>query len=176
MSSTRSPRTHSPRCANGPGKPMPERIFLDKQTPSVFKALTATATEIRDRAREVGLDRILLELVNIRASQLNACAYCLDLHTHRAFDTGETARRLAVLPGWREADLFTARERAALDLTETVTLVAEQHPDESAYARARTVLSDDEVSLVIWAAITINAFNRVSILSQHPIRSRRETE
>lgn len=152
---------------------MSDRIFLDKQTPTAFKALSATAGEIRDRAREIGLDRILLELVNIRASQLNACAFCLDRHTQLALDAGETTQRLAVLPGWRDTDLFTAREQAALELTEAVTLVACRHPDDTAYAQARTVLSDDEVSLVIWAAITINAFNRVSILSQHPIRRRR---
>lgn len=151
---------------------MSGRIFIDKQTPTVFKALTGTATEIRAQAHEIGLEDALLELVNIRASQLNECAYCLDLHTHRALKAGETAQRLAVLPGWRHTDLFTARERAALDLTEAVTLVAEKHPDDADYARATTALSDDETALVIWAAITINAFNRVSILSHHPVRHR----
>lgn len=151
---------------------MPDRIFLDKQTPTVLKALTATAAEIRARVNELDLEHVLLELVNIRASQINACAYCLDLHTHRALDAGETAQRLPVLSGWRDTELFTPRERAALELTEAVTLVAQQHPDDADYARARTVLTDDEVSLVIWAAIAINAFNRVSILSRHPIRRR----
>lgn len=151
---------------------MSDRVFIDKQTPTVFKALTATTTEIRARAREIGLDRILLELVNIRASQLNACVFCLDRHTQLALDAGETLQRLAVLPGWRDTDLFTPRERAALELAEAVTLVAEQHPDDANYTHARTVLSDDEVSLVIWPAITINAFNRVSILSGHPIHRR----
>lgn len=154
---------------------MQDRIFIDKQTPSVFKAMTATAAEIRARAGELGVDRILLELVNVRASQLNACAFCLDRHTQLALDVGETAQRLGVLPAWRELDLFTPRERAALELTEAVTLVADQHPDDATYERARTALTDDEVSLVIWAAIAINAFNRVSILSQHPVRRRSGT-
>ncbi|GAA1250926.1 carboxymuconolactone decarboxylase family protein [Prauserella halophila] len=151
---------------------MSDRVFIDKQTPSVFKALTSTATEIRSRAREIGLDTILLELVNVRASQLNACTFCLDRHTHLALEAGETAQRLAVLPGWRDTELFTSREQSALELTEAVTLVAQQGPDDDAYARARSSLTDDEVSLVTWAAITINAFNRVSLMSKHPVRHR----
>ncbi|GAA1212653.1 carboxymuconolactone decarboxylase family protein [Prauserella alba] len=154
---------------------MSDRVFIDKQTPSVFKALTATATEIRSRAREIGLDTVLLELVNVRASQLNACTFCLDRHTHLAIEAGETVQRLAVLPGWRDTDLFTSREQAALELTEAVTLVAQQHPDDEAYARARANLTDDEVSLITWAAITINAFNRVSLMSKHPVRRRSGT-
>jgi alkylhydroperoxidase family enzyme len=78
-----------------------------------------------------------------------------------------------VLPGWRETDLFTARERAALELAEGVTLVADRHLDDATYEQPRTALTDDEIALVIWAAITINAFNRVSVLSQHPIRAPR---
>ncbi|WP_338597989.1 carboxymuconolactone decarboxylase family protein [Saccharopolyspora sp. SCSIO 74807] len=155
---------------------MADRIFLDKQTPTVFKALSATAAEVRDRARELGLERILLELVNIRASQLNACTFCLDRHTRLALEAGETTQRLAVLPGWRETELFTPRERAALELAEAVTLVAAQHLDDADYERARTLLSDDEVSLVTWAAITINAFNRVSVFSRHPVRARNAPE
>lgn len=151
---------------------MSDRIFLDKQEPAVFKALTATAAEVRTRADEIGLEQVLLELVNIRASQINGCAFCLDRHTHRALESGETTRRLAVLPGWRETDLFAPRERAALELAEAVTLVPQQHPDNATYEQARAVLTDDEVALVIWAAITINAFNRVSILSHHPVRAR----
>ncbi|WP_243789736.1 carboxymuconolactone decarboxylase family protein [Saccharopolyspora gloriosae] len=155
---------------------MSDRVFLDKRTPTVFKALNATAAEVTAQAREIGVERVLLELVNIRASQLNGCAFCLDLHTRRALEAGETIQRLGVLPGWRDTDLFGPRERAALELTEAVTLVAGRHPDDAAYARAREALTDEEVSLVIWAAITINAFNRVSILSQHPVRRRSVAE
>ncbi|MCX2731074.1 carboxymuconolactone decarboxylase family protein [Saccharopolyspora sp. NFXS83] len=154
---------------------MPEQVFIDKRTPTVFKAMNATAAEVTAQARDLGLERVLLELVNIRASQLNGCAFCLDLHTRRALEAGETTQRLAVLPGWRDTDLFTARERAALELAEAVTLVADRHPGEAGRARAREALSDDEISLVIWAAIAINAFNRVSILSGHPVRRRNDT-
>ncbi|MDI2027676.1 carboxymuconolactone decarboxylase family protein [Saccharopolyspora sp. TS4A08] len=151
---------------------MADRIFLDKQTPSAFKALSATATEIRSRAREIGLDRVLLELVNIRASQLNGCAFCLDRHTRLALEAGDTPERLGVLPAWRETELFTDKEQAALELAEAVTLVAAQRPGQDTSDQVRAVLSDDEVSVITWAAITINAFNRVSILSGHPVRRR----
>lgn len=154
---------------------MSDRIFLDKQTPAAFRALTATAGEIRSHADAAGLPRTLVELVNLRVSQLNSCAFCLDRHTRLALDAGESTQRLAVLAGWRDTDLFTPRERAALELAEVVTLLAQQHPDDATYARARTALTDDEVALVIWTAITINAFNRVSVLSQHPVRHRRDT-
>lgn len=154
---------------------MSDRIFLDKQTPAVFRTLNATASEIRTHAETTGLARTLMELVNIRVSQLNGCAFCLDRHTHLALDAGETTQRLAVLPGWRDTDLFTPREQAALELAEATTLLAQQHPDDATYARARTALTDDEVALVIWAAITINAFNRVSVLSRHPVRRLRDS-
>jgi AhpD family alkylhydroperoxidase len=151
---------------------MPERIYLDKQSPSVFEKMSATAAEIRARAADAGLTRITLELVNIRVSQLNACVYCLDLHTRRALEAGETAQRLAVLPGWRETDLFTDVERAALEIAEAVTLVADHHLPDADYTRLRGDLTDDQLSLLIWAAITINAFNRVSTLSGHPVTPR----
>lgn len=148
------------------------RIYLDKQTPSVFKALRATAAEVRTRASEAGLARSTLELVNVRVSQINGCAYCLDLHTHLALQGGETTQRLAVLPGWRDTQLFTDTERTALELAEAVTLVADDHLSDDDYARARATLSDDAISVLIWAAITINAFNRVSILSRHALPER----
>lgn len=148
------------------------RIFLDKQTPSIFKTMLATAGEVRARADELGLPRTLLELVNVRVSQINRCAYCLDMHTEKAVQAGETTQRLGVLPAWREVPVFTDRERAALRLAEDVTLVADDHPTEQDSAVVREVLSDDEVSVLTWAAITINAFNRVSIMSGHPVGAR----
>ncbi|NEC72708.1 carboxymuconolactone decarboxylase family protein [Streptomyces rochei] len=146
------------------------RVFVDKQTPGAYKAFVAAAESVREAAAAAGLDRLLVELVNIRVSQLNACAYCLSLHTRAALRAGETTQRLAVLPAWRDTELFTARERAALALAEATTRPADAAAQSAAYAQARGVLSDDEVSAVIWVAISINAFNRVSVLSKHPVR------
>jgi AhpD family alkylhydroperoxidase len=151
---------------------MPDRVYLDKQSPSVFAALRATAAEVRARAADAGLAPGTLELVNIRVSQVNACVYCLDLHTHLALQEGESPQRLAVLPGWRETELFTNTERAALEIAEAITRVAEHHLPDADYDRLREWLSEDQLSVLIWAAITINAFNRVSILSRHPIHPR----
>ncbi|MFF8918194.1 carboxymuconolactone decarboxylase family protein [Streptomyces sp. NPDC015032] len=146
------------------------RTYLDKQSPTAYQALVQAADAVRTTAADAGLDRILVELVNLRVSQLNGCAYCLDVHTRAALRAGETTRRLGVLAAWRDTELFTARERAALALAEATTRPADALAQERAYAEAREALSDDELSAVIWVAITINAFNRVSILSKHPVR------
>ncbi|WP_031011981.1 carboxymuconolactone decarboxylase family protein [Streptomyces sp. NRRL F-5727] len=150
--------------------PAGQRIFLDKQTPDVFKAYVRTAQTVRDAADAAGLDRVLVELVNLRVSQLNGCAYCLDTHTRAALAAGETPRRLGVLAAWRDTRLFTPKERAALALAEATTHPAEADAQDRAYAEAREVLDDAALAAVIWVAITINAFNRVSILSKHPVR------
>ncbi|MFC9787031.1 carboxymuconolactone decarboxylase family protein [Rhodococcus sp. NPDC127528] len=132
--------------------------------------MTAVAVEVGARAVDAGLDRSIIELVNIRVSQLNRCAFCLDLHTRRALTGGESTRRLAVLPAWREVTVFGDRERAALELAEAVTLSSQEHLDDRTYAAVRSHLTDDQVSVLTWAAIAINAFNRVSIASLHQIR------
>ncbi|MFI1714693.1 carboxymuconolactone decarboxylase family protein [Streptomyces litmocidini] len=152
------------------GAPADGRIYVDKQSPKAYHALVQTADAVRATAAEAGLDRVLVELVNLRVSQLNGCAYCLDVHTRAALRAGETTRRLGVLPAWRDTELFTDRERAALALAEATTDPSDALARERAYDSARRVLSDEEISAVIWVAITINAFNRVSILSGHPVR------
>ncbi|MEU2437413.1 carboxymuconolactone decarboxylase family protein [Streptomyces rubradiris] len=146
------------------------RVFIDKQHPDAYRALAATAQAAKDAAAAAGLDRTLVELVNLRVSQLNACAYCLNLHTRAALRAGETTQRLGVLAAWRDTELFTPRERAALALAEATTRPADADAQTRAYAEARATLSDDEISAVIWVAITINAFNRVSVMSKHPVR------
>ncbi len=151
---------------------MSARLYLDKQSPAVFEALTATAARVREQAAEAGLERSVVELVNLRCSQLNRCAFCLDRHSRMALEAGVTPQQLAVLAAWRSTTLFAARERAALEIAETVTTVAGGHPDEAARERLREHLTDTEISVLTWAAITINAFNRVSILSRHPVPAR----
>ena len=146
------------------------RVYIDKQHPDAYRALTATAQTVKEAAAAAGLDRTLVELINLRVSQLNACAYCLDLHTRAALRAGETTRRLGVLAAWRDTDLFTPGERAALALAEATTHPADAGAQTAAYAEARSALSDEEISAVIWVALTMNAFNRVSIMSKHPVR------
>ncbi|MGV0584482.1 carboxymuconolactone decarboxylase family protein [Mycobacteroides chelonae] len=149
-----------------------KRVYIDKQTPSVYQGLTKAAAELRAQATEAGLSRTTLELVNIRVSQLNRCLFCLDLHTRVALEEGESAQRIAVLPVWQEAELFTDVECAALTIAEAVTEVTAGHLTDEQYAAAREHLSDDQVSVLVWSAIMINTFNRISILSRHPITRR----
>jgi AhpD family alkylhydroperoxidase len=150
--------------------PRGRRVFVDKQSPKPYHALIQTSEAVRATAADAGLDRVLVELINLRVSQLNGCAYCLDVHTRAALRAGESTQRLGVLAAWRDTEVFTPRERAALALAEATTDPADAAAQETAYDAAREVFGDDEISAVIWVAITINAFNRVSILSKHPVR------
>jgi AhpD family alkylhydroperoxidase len=146
------------------------RVFIDKQSPQAYRSFRESAGVVGAVAADAGLERILVELINLRVSQINGCAYCLSTHSRAALQAGENAQRLGVLPAWRDTGLFTPRERAALALAEATTSPADAAAQEDAYESAREALTDDEISAVIWVAITINAFNRVSILSKHPVR------
>ena len=148
---------------------MTRRIFIDKQSPKAYHALVQTSEAVRATAADAGLERAVVELVNLRVSQLNGCAFCLDVHTKAALRGGETPRRLGVLAAWRDTGLFTPVERAALALAEATTVPSDAAAQEAAYADALEVLTDDQISAVIWVAVTINAFNRVSVLSKHPV-------
>ncbi|MBO1418147.1 carboxymuconolactone decarboxylase family protein [Streptomyces sp. FH025] len=150
--------------------PAERRVFIDKQSPTAYRALLAAAEAARAVAAEAGLDRRLVELVNLRVSQINGCAYCLNVHTRAALREGETTQRLGVLPAWRDTEVFTARERAALALAEATTTPSDAAAQEAAYGAAREVLTEEEISAAVWVAITINSFNRVSIMSKHPVR------
>ncbi|QIS22980.1 carboxymuconolactone decarboxylase family protein [Nocardia terpenica] len=150
------------------------RIWIDKQNPEVFQALSGVTSAVRAAAAAAGLDRSLVELVNVRVSQLNGCPFCLNVHTHAAVEAGVTQQRLDVLAGWRRTDLFTPLERAALALAELTTELPREQILDREYALARQHMSDAQVSVVIWVATTIGAFNRVSIMSRHPVRARRE--
>lgn len=149
------------------------RIFLDKQHPEVYKAQVAVAVAVRKATRDAGLAPALVELLSVRISQINGCAYCLDLHTRQALEVGETPRRLGVLPAWRDTAIFTEEERAALTLVESITRLGDVDDQDAAYAEASAVLSEDALSAVGWVAITMNAFNRLSITSRHPVKPER---
>ncbi|MCX5374281.1 carboxymuconolactone decarboxylase family protein [Streptomyces sp. NBC_00080] len=148
---------------------MTRRIFIDKQSPKAYHALVQTSEAVRATAADAGLERTVVELINLRVSQLNGCAFCLDLHTRAAVRAGEDIRRLGVLAAWRDTDLFSPLERAALALAEATTVLSDAAAQEAAYADAVEVLTEDQTAAVIWVAVTINAFNRVSVLSKHPV-------
>jgi AhpD family alkylhydroperoxidase len=145
-------------------------IYLDKQHPAMWRALNGLGLKAREAAATAGVEEKIIELMYVRISQVNGCAYCLDMHMGDALENGESSQRLAVLPAWRDTGLFTDRERAALALAESITDIAQQRTREDDEDYARQHLTDDEFSAVSWLAITMNAFNRVSITSHHPVR------
>ena len=147
-----------------------KHIFLDKQHPAVWRALNGLGLKVKE---EAGMEPRTMELLHVRISQLNGCAYCLDLHVRDAVKAGETPQRLAVLPAWRDTSLFTDKERAALALAESITELPGHRSQEQEEAFAREHLTEEEFSVVSWLAIAMNAFNRVSITSHHPVRKER---
>ncbi|WP_457964553.1 carboxymuconolactone decarboxylase family protein [Arthrobacter sp. D1-29] len=150
-----------------------QHIFLDKQHPAIWRALNGLGLKVREAAAETGIDSTIIDLLYVRISQLNGCAYCLDMHVKEAVDNGETPQRLAVLPAWRETALFTDKERASIALAECITELPDYRSREHEEGYAREHLSAEEFSVVSWLAITMNAFNRVSITSHHPVRRER---
>ncbi|WP_028655786.1 carboxymuconolactone decarboxylase family protein [Nocardioides sp. J54] len=145
-------------------------VFLDKAQPATYRAAAGLAEEVGAAAEAAGVDRRLVELVNMRVSQVNGCAYCLDLHRKRAIEAGESDRRLAVLAAWEDTDLFSEQEQAALQLAESITRLPEEAERRYAEDEARAVLGDEAFAAVAWVAVTMNAFNRISITSHHPVR------
>jgi AhpD family alkylhydroperoxidase len=120
---------------------------------------------------EAKLDRPLFELVKIRASQINGCAYCIDMHTKDARRAGETEQRIYALNAWRETPFFTDRERAALEWTEHVTRVADTHVPDEVYQRATAQFDEAELVALTFAVIVINSWNRLAISFRPPVGS-----
>ena len=119
-------------------------------------------------ARASGLEHSLIELVKVRASQLNGCAYCLDMHTKDARAAGETEQRLYVVAAWREAPFYTERERVALEWAEALTVLGRDGVSDALYDRARRVFSELELANLTMAIIAINGWNRLSIAFRSP--------
>ncbi|WP_175411686.1 carboxymuconolactone decarboxylase family protein [Streptomyces sp. TRM64462] len=139
----------------------PARIVLPQHAPEVYKAMVRL-----DAAALGGVDPVIGELVKIRASQLNHCAFCLDMHTKDALAAGETVERIVQLSAWRESrHFYTEKELAALELTEAVTLVTEGVPDE-VYERAAKHFDETELSHLIASIAVINAWNRFAVTSR----------
>ena len=138
---------------------MKQRIDGMRVSADAYKALSALQTYV-DKS---GLERSLLELVKIRASQINGCAFCLVMHTNEARKRGETDERMHLLNAWREAPVFSDRERAALEWTEAITLVAQGHVPDEVYNEVSRHFSEKELVDLTAAAVAINSWNRVAI-------------
>lgn len=128
-----------------------------KLAPAIDKGLYAGAADA------AGLEPRLVELVKVRASQLNGCAHCIHVHVGKAVAAGESHARLHLLDAWREAQVYSDRERAALAWCEALTLVAESHVPDAVYAEAKAEFGDAELAALTSAIVAINAWNRISI-------------
>ncbi|HEU5380215.1 MAG TPA: carboxymuconolactone decarboxylase family protein [Ktedonobacteraceae bacterium] len=138
---------------------MQPRIAYGKVAPGGLKAMSG----LQRYVDECGLEKPLLELIKTRASQINGCAYCLDMHTKDARHHGESEQRLYALSAWRETPFYTERERAALAWTEAVTLIADGHAPDELYAEVRQHFTEEELVNLTLAIITINSWNRLAI-------------
>ena len=138
---------------------MKARIDLMRGNPKLLQSLLA----IQGFVETGGLDEKLLHLVEMRASQINGCAYCLDMHSKDARAAGETEQRLYGLEAWRETPYYSERERAALEWTEAVTLVSATHVPDSVYEVVRAQFSEDEIKTLTLAAAMINMWNRLNV-------------
>ncbi|HEY4354469.1 MAG TPA: carboxymuconolactone decarboxylase family protein [Acidobacteriaceae bacterium] len=139
---------------------MQARLEAQKVSPAAYQAMLGLEMYIRKQSK---LEPALLELVKMRASQINGCAYCLDMHSKDARAAGETEQRLYALSAWEETPFFTDRERAALALTEAVTLIHQGHVPDVVYENARKSFSEEEMVNLTLAIVTINGWNRVAI-------------
>lgn len=144
---------------------MEERIKLSKADPKAYEAMLG----LEKYLAESGLDKKLYELIKTRASQINGCAYCINMHVRDAMKIGETAQRLFLLDAWQETELYTEKERAVLALTEAMTLITEGHVPDEIYQEASAHLTDQELAAVVMAVVAINGWNRIAITTRSPL-------
>lgn len=140
------------------------QVNLSKEHPEAYAQLVSLNSAVEKAAQESGLDAKLIELVKIRVSQLNGCAFCLRMHTRDALALGETSDRLAVLAAWWESQYFSDAEMAALALAEEVTQL-----DAPVRETDHDALTPEQVSAVSWVAVVMNSWNRVAVRSGYPV-------
>ena len=138
---------------------MEQRLDFYKASPNAIKAMLA----LEEQVKRSGLEKPLLELVRLRASQINGCAFCVDMHVTDARKAGEGERRLATVSVWREAPFFTDRERAALEWTESLTLLADTHVPDDTWERVKPHFSEAELAELTLVVVAINGWNRFSV-------------
>jgi len=145
---------------------MTNRIKLYEAFPEGLRAMGGVGTAVHDS----GLETSLIELVDARASQINGCAFCLNMHVASALKHGENEMRLLVLPAWRETTWFTERERAALALTEAMTLIADGHVPDAVWEAAAEEFEERDLAALMLAISQINAWNRLQVATEAPPR------
>lgn len=145
---------------------MSDRTFIGTTHPDFLTHALRLTPQVDAAAAAAGIDQQVIELVYNRVSQINGCAACLNAHLKAGRKAGLTEQRLALLPAWRDSELYDERDRAALELAEAVTLVAQGHMGDDAYDRAVDVLGEEGASVVQWAAISMNTTNRIYLMGK----------
>lgn len=145
---------------------MQARMNIAQLAPDVYRAAAA----MEDSVRKSGIDSRLLHLVKLRASQINGCAFCVDMHSKESLADGLNPQMLHLVSVWRESPYFDARDRAALEWTESVTLTAQSGVPDTAYDAMRAVFTEAEIAKLTFAICMINVWNRVAVAArfQHP--------
>ncbi|MBO6211724.1 alkylhydroperoxidase AhpD family core domain-containing protein [Algoriella xinjiangensis] len=138
---------------------MENRINIQTLEPNAYKAMFGLESYITNS----GLSKTHLELIKIRASQINGCAFCINMHTTDALKQGETAQRIFLLNAWRETELFTPEEKVVLAITEEVTLISQNGLSDKTYSEATAMFDENYIAKIIMAVVTINAWNRIAI-------------
>ena len=143
---------------------MDTRISIQQVEPGAFKAMYA----LEGYLTTTSISKTHKELIKIRASQINGCAFCIDMHTKEALKSGETNQRIFLLNAWKETDLFSAEEKVILALAEEVTLIHQQGLTDHTYQKAIAFFGQNYVAQLIMFAVTINAWNRIAVSTQLP--------
>ncbi|MET3038469.1 carboxymuconolactone decarboxylase family protein [Chryseobacterium sp. NRRL B-14859] len=145
---------------------MSARLNIATADAAAYKAMLG----LEGYLQTISLNPIQKELIKIRASQINKCAFCLDMHTKDALKYGENPQRIFILNGWREAEeFFTEEEQVLLAMTEEITLISHEGLTEETYQKAKTVFDDHQIAQIIIAIVTINAWNRIAVSTHLPI-------
>ena len=150
---------------------MSQRINLGKSAPQLYQSVIALDQLAGEAFLQTGFSEGFSHLLRLRASQINQCAYCIRLHTKDALASGEPSDRIAVLCAWKETEYFSTKERAALELVEKITLIADGQLPDVVYEQAAAVLSAEEISAIEWLAIVINTWNRIAIASRYRVKA-----
>lgn len=138
---------------------MEKRIDIPTLEPDAFKAMFALEGYLQNSQ----LSKTHLELIKIRGSQINGCAYCIDMHTTDAVKRGETPKRIFLLNAWRDTELFSEDERTVLAITEEITLINQNGLSDTTYTQAENLFDNNYIAQIIMAVVTINAWNRITI-------------
>lgn len=145
---------------------MISRINIQETDPAAYNAML----NLEEYLQKSQLSKTHLELIKIRASQINGCAFCINMHTSDALKQGETAQRIFLLDAWRETQLFSEEERTVLALVEEITLINKNGVSDATYNQAVALFSEEYVAQLIMAAVTINAWNRIAISTKRTVK------